>query len=253
LSEIMEPSIVDRLWHKMRGDLATFDLEVAAGNQLMCCVCGRLLTKEWFDLEHLIPQQALKADPASVRSNPETPANVRAGNLLLCKKPLNYKGAKAYNNGCNSWKGRYYDRPISQIFSGETSEAGSGRLTTSRHIIGGLVLGYLAMVAEFGYVVVLMRSGLLMREQFFNPNKYHHALGLRHQMLLGGAPFTEPDERVWTNPFSFSFKNEGCIVAARNFAVIVPVSRDPRIPIARHLRFVPPKYTMRPDFRAVFD
>ncbi len=33
---------------------------------------------------------------------------------------------------------------------------------TDTHIIAALVLGYLAMVAEYGYVVALMRSGLLM-------------------------------------------------------------------------------------------
>jgi hypothetical protein len=252
MSDIAEPSIKERLWHKMRSDLAKFVPEVADGRSLMCCACGRFLPQEWFDLEHLIPQQALRADPGNVRSNPETPANVRSGNLLLCKKPLNYKGAKAYNNGCNSWKGRYYDRPISEIFSGKALSAASGNVT-SRHTIGGLVLGYLAMVAEFGYVVALMKSGLLMREQFFSPNQYHRALPLRHQMLLGGAMPTAPGERVWTTPFSFSFQNDACFVGARNFAVIVPVTRDPRLPIARHLRIVPSKYTMRPDFQTVFD
>jgi hypothetical protein len=78
----------------------------------------RFLPQECFDLEHLVPQQALKADSKNVRSNPATPANVRAGNLLLCKEPLRHKGLKVYNNGCNSWKGRFYDRPISEIFSG---------------------------------------------------------------------------------------------------------------------------------------
>jgi len=249
---MMEPSIKERLWHKMRSDLASFVPEVAGNQLLMCCACGRFLPQECFDLEHLIPQQALKADPDNVRSNPETPANVRAGNLLLCKKPLIYKGAKAYNNGCNSWKGRFYDRPISEIFSGKALIAGPGNVT-SRHIIGGLVLGYLAMVAEFGYIVALMKSGLLLREQFFSPNHYHRALPLRHQLLLGGAMPSAPDERIWTTPFSFSFENDGCFVGARNFAVIVPVTRDPRLPIARHLRIVPQKYKMRPDFRTVFD
>ena len=39
-----------------------------------------------------------------VRTNPETPANVRSGTLLLCRKPLLYKGSQLYDNGCNSWK-----------------------------------------------------------------------------------------------------------------------------------------------------
>jgi hypothetical protein len=43
--------------------------------------------------------------------------------------------------------------------------------STSAHTIGALYLGYLAMVAEFGYAVVVMPSGLLMRRQFFSSHK----------------------------------------------------------------------------------
>ena len=50
-----------------------------------------------------------------VRTNPETPANVRSGNLLLCRKPLLYTGSKLYDNVCNSWKGRFYDKATSEI------------------------------------------------------------------------------------------------------------------------------------------
>jgi hypothetical protein len=248
----MAPSIKDRLWHKFRLDLAKHVPEVAGNRLLMCCACGRFLPQECFSLEHLIPQQALKADPANVRNNPATPANLRAGNLLLCKEPLIYKGSKVFNNGCNSWKGRFYDKPISEIFSGQAMQAERGRITNT-HIIGGLMLGYLAMVAEFGYIVVLMKSGQLMREQFFRPTKFHPSLGTRHQILLGGTPPTSPDEKVWSSPFSFQFENGACTVGARNFAVIVPASRDPLTPIARHLRIVPSKYKFRPDFRTFFD
>lgn len=252
LSEIVEPSIRERLWHGMRSDLANYFPEVAANQLLMCCACGRFLPQECFDLEHLIPQQALKADPENVRRNPETPANVRAGNLLLCKKPLIYKGSKVYNNGCNSWKGRFYDGPISELFSGRALDKDRGQLTDT-HMIGGLVLGYLAMVAEFGYVIVLMESGRLMREQFFSPRKFHPALPLRHQMILGGPMPSAPGERIWRTPFSFKFERGACFVGARNFSLIVPVSRDPDISISRHLKIVPSKYKLRPDFRAVFD
>ncbi len=62
----------------------------------------------------LVPRQALRSDPLEVRNNPATPANVRSGNLLLCRKL--YKNSPMYNNGCNSWKGRLYDKPISDIF-----------------------------------------------------------------------------------------------------------------------------------------
>ncbi len=95
---MMEPSIKERLWHKMRGDLAGYVPDIAGSQLLMCCACGRFLPQECFNLEHLVPQQALKADPKNVRGNPATPANIRAGNLLLCKEPLRHKGLKVYNN-----------------------------------------------------------------------------------------------------------------------------------------------------------
>jgi hypothetical protein len=108
-----------------------------------------------------------------------------------------------------------------------------------------------AMVAEFGYTVALMRSGLLIREQFFRPTRFHPALPLRSQMLLGGSmPVTSPDAPMWAKPFSFGFARQRvCTVAARNFGVLVPISRDPREPIATHLRIAPAKYKLRPDFR----
>jgi hypothetical protein len=247
----MLPSIKERLWHKMRADLERFVPEISDTQLLMCCACGRFLPRESFDLEHLIPQQALKADPPAVRSNPATPANVRSGNLLLCKQPLLYKNSKLYDNGCNSWKGRFYDKPISEIFSGKAMQ-GEGRFGDT-HIVGGLVLGYLAMVAKFGFVVTLMRSGRLMREQFFHPRRFHPHLGTRHQIVLAGSPYTGEDEEVWQKPFSFSYEHGACTVAARNFAIIVPADRDPEAPLARHLKIVPHKYRFRPDFSTSFD
>jgi hypothetical protein len=248
----MEASIKERLWHKMRSDLANYVPEVASNRLLMCCVCGRFLPQELFDLEHLVPQQALRADPESVRANPATPANIRAGNLLLCRKPLIYKGSKVYNNGCNSWKGRFYDKPISDVFAERTLQVERDKITDT-HIIGCLILGYLAMVAEFGYIVALMQSGRLMREQFFRPRKFHPSLGTQYQMLLGGMMPTSPEERIWSKPFSFTFENGACFVSARNFGVNIPVSRDPRAPLARHIQIVPARYKLRPDFRTVFD
>jgi hypothetical protein len=251
MSNVLTASIREKLWHKMRQDLANFVPEIAGNQQLMCCACGRFLPQECFDLDHLVPQQALKQDPDVVRTNPATPANVRAGNLLLCKKPLKIKGVTVYRNGCNSWKGRVYDKSIRELIS---TKAFDPDKCTQVHIIAALGLAYLAMVAEFGYVVVLMRSGLLMREQFFKPYKFHPALPLPSQMLLGGGMMTSPDAPVWAKPFSFGFQRPGfCIVAARNFGIMVPISRDPREPVATHLQIVLAKYKLRPDFRTVFD
>jgi hypothetical protein len=117
MSEVMTASIRDQLWHRMRQDLMKFVPAISGNQLLMCCACGRFLPQECFDLDHLIPQQALKQDPKAVRANPATPANTRAGNLLLCKKPLKIKGSVVHGNGCNSWKGKFYDKAISQLIS----------------------------------------------------------------------------------------------------------------------------------------
>lgn len=250
MSDLMTASIEDRLWHKMRGNLAQHVPEIAENRLLMCCACGRFLPRENFDLEHLIPQQALKRDPTAVRSDPATPVNVRAGNLLLCKKPLRHKGNTVYENGCNSWKGRFYDTAISELLHGKAWRSGA---LTQVHIVAGFCLGYLAMVAEFGCRVVLMRSGLLLRRQFFSPYRFHPAIPVTSQMLFGGSSAgVPPDAPMWAKPFSFGFREGGCHVVTRTFGVTVPVSQDPRRPIARHLRIAPAQYKLRPDFGTAF-
>jgi hypothetical protein len=249
MTTVMTASIRDKLWHKMRQDLAHFVPEITGNQLLMCCACGRFLPQECFDLDHLIPQQALKQDPDVVRINPATPANVRAGNLLLCKTPLKIKGNIVYGNGCNSWKGRVYDKPVRDLISTKAF----GPNCTPVHMIAALGLAYLAMVAEFGYVVALMRSGLLMREQFFRPYKFLAAVPVQSQMLFGGGVVTSPDAPMWAKPFAFGFDRPGfCTFTARNFGIMVPISRDPREPIATHLRIVPAQYKLRPNFRTVF-
>jgi len=196
MSEIDLPSLKEKLWQKMQGDLATFIPEVVDSDRLMCCACGRFLPKEDFDIDHMIPQQAIKCDPEEVRNNPETPANVRAGTILLCTKALHYRNSRFFNNGCNSWKGKHYDGSMTQIFTGKIAQHQNTK-GKNAHIIGGLSLAYLAMVAEFGYIVALMQSGLLLREQFFNPSKYQQGLGTKFRAIFTGAPHTDPNDPVW--------------------------------------------------------
>lgn len=248
MSDLFAVSMREKLWHKMRQNLANYAPEIGQNQLLMCCACGRFLTQEFFDLEHLIPQQSLKLDPSAVQENPNTPKNVRSGNLLLCRKPLLIKGRKVSNNGCNSWKGRYYDKAITDLVSEKTTQV------TTLHNSAALCLGYLAMVAEFGYAVALMPSGVLMRRQFFSPGKFLRELPLRHQIVLAGAlPVSSPENPMWGKPFSFTFKDGACFVGARNFAVIVPSTRDPREPFAKHLRIVPTRYKLRPNYETFFD
>jgi hypothetical protein len=80
--------------------------------------------------------------------------------------------------------GRFYDGAISELVSGKALQ-GDGR--TQVPTIAALSLGYAAMAARFGYVDEPMRSGQLMREQFFNPCELHPAMPDRCKMLLGGS------------------------------------------------------------------
>jgi hypothetical protein len=73
MSEIDLPSLKELLWQKMQGDLAQFIPEVVDRNRLMCCACGRFLSPEDFDVDHMIPRQAIKCDPEEVRNNPKLP------------------------------------------------------------------------------------------------------------------------------------------------------------------------------------
>ena len=112
MSDLLTASIKDKLWHTTREDLAHYAPWILESQQLMCCACGRFLQREDFTLEHLIPQQALKRDPTTVRSNPDTSVNVRAGNLLLCKKPLKHNGTMIYRSDVTVGKASSTTRPL---------------------------------------------------------------------------------------------------------------------------------------------
>ena len=247
-AEIDLPALKDRLWHKMQTDLAQYVPDVVDRKLLMCCACGRFLPIECFDVDHIIPQQTIKQDPLSVRENPETPAITRSGSILLCTKPLHFKGSKINGRGCNSWKGRYFDGPMTEIFTGRAAKNPRTPKRTA-HIIGGLAIGYLGMVEQFGYLPALMHSGLILREQFFNPGRFHKALGSRCQIILMGDPKFSHDDPVWKSPFQFEKHDDSAWLATvRNFVVYLPVSRDPRVPVPRHLPIIPHRLVFRPNF-----
>jgi hypothetical protein len=221
----------------------------------MCCTCGRFLSYQDFTLEHIIPQQALADDPVEIKSDPKSSTDARSGVILLCNKRLILKnGRMIYKNGCNSWKGRFYDSCLREILNGNILKH-PYRKPSDRHMIAILCSGYLAMVLEFGYQVVLMASGLLMRQQFFLPFKFHRNLPLRSQMILAAPPpeYDETNSRIWSHPFSFTIDRGACYVGLRTSAFILPLSRDPRIPISKTVLITPSRYKLRPDFRTVFE
>ena len=249
--EFLESATKEILWHKMRDDLKTYIPDVADTNLLMCCCCGRFLPFSQFSLEHIIPKQSLKDDPKFVRDN--VFANVRSGNILLCQKELKIKGQSFYRLGCNSFKGRNYDTWLRQVFN-RTATAGKNFHTG--HHVALVAAAYLAMFAKYGYQVVLTSCGIVTRSQFFNPTKFINEFPLSSQMILMGEKPTVRDEgdlSVWEKPFSFGLEREKCFIAMRGLSVCLPLSRDPSIPIARTLPFTPSRYTMKPDFRTVFE
>lgn len=250
MNDVLEPGIRERLWHEMRKDLAQFVPEIDHSDLLMCCCCGRFLPQEDFGLEHIIPKRAIKVDPVAVRSNPLLPANVRAKTLLLCKRQLVRKGLKIHNLGCNSWKGKYFDSLIADLI---TKPLDINVKLSTNHLIAAQILGYLAMVQQFGYIIVLASSGLALREQFFNPHRFTKRIGARHQIVLGGMPFTDPEEAIWANPFTFDFQDGLCYLTIRHFVVIAPATQNPATPIAKHLKIAPSKYKFRPQFGMSLD
>jgi hypothetical protein len=244
--DLLEASIREKLWHRQRESLQQFLPPDFVGDVLMCPTCGRFLKQSEFSLDHLIPQQAIKKDPAAVRQR--LSKNVRAGNILLCSKALKIGGKTVYENGCNSWKGRFYDSRLADLFCKEVGDYPG----TEAHLRAALCLGYLAMVAEFGYAVALMPSGVVLRNQFFKPSKFVKDLPLTSQMMLTGSPPEDEASLLWGTPFSFHIAQDHCIATARQFSITLPLSRDPREIRNSKLKHLPSRYTLRPIFSTVF-
>jgi hypothetical protein len=252
--DFLTASIKEKLWHSMREDFLLYAPQLNDSNVLMCCACGRILPQQAFSLEHIIPQQALAHDPEEVKANPAMPLNARAGNTLLCSEPLKIKDRVVYRNGCNGWKGRHYDPQIRALLTGRPV-GNPLKAPPSQMSVAALCLGFLAMFAEFGYQIALTPAGVLIRRQFFSPMRFRGDMPLTNQILLTGAPLTYEESHLehWTKPFSFAIERSTCTVVIRNFVVPVPISRDPRVPPAKHIRIVPQRFKMRPNFETMFN
>ena len=249
-AEIDLPALKVILWHKMRDDLKPYLPEIVATRHLLCPTCCRPLPFESFSLEHIIPLQSLAEDPLGARS--AIPKNMRTSTTLLCNKPLLIKGVKFYNNGCNSWKGKFYDTFLKEIFN---SSAIKLNRFSARHHTALASACYLGLFEKFGYQVALTSAGLLMRKQFFNPKNFIKEMPLKYQIsLMGSAPkyFDRDEKKYWDPPFEFEFDGTSCLVIVRNTGMYIPVSRDPNIPLAHNLPFVPSKFKLRPNFETVF-
>ena len=217
----------------------------------MCPACGRFLPFDDFSLEHIIPQQAVAQDPAIVRQ--EVTKNVRSGLTLLCRRPLTV-GRVSGKSGCNGWKGKNFDDALRQVVSGSLTRTDDNRVR-DRHCIAVMSAAYLALFAQYGYKIVLMDSGPLLRQQFFLPNHCHALMPPRARILLSDQPPAyAPCVDFWSNPFRFEFEIGGFVRAqVRNTTAFVPSAIDPRVPLARTALIKPSRYTLRPNFETAFN
>lgn len=249
--DFMQPATKDVLWQKMRSDLIRYIPRVADTNLLMCCCCGRFLPCSQFSIEHIIPKQSLKDDPTIVKE--KVFSNIRSGNILLCQKELRINGQPFHRLGCNSYKGKNYDQFLKEVFN--RTVLGKKDFHSGHHV-ALVAAAYLAMVAKYGYQIALTKSGLITRSQFFNPTKFLDGFPTLSQMVLMGEKPTVYDQNdlsIWETPFSFNIENGRCFVFMRGLVVVLPLSRNPLIPLAEILPFAPSRYKMKPDFRTVFE
>jgi hypothetical protein len=207
-----------------------------------------------FSVEHVIPKQALAHDPPEAKAS--LTVNQRSGNILLCKKRLKIRDKNISGNGCNGWKGRYYDAPIRNALTGGTM-TGRSRTGTETNIIALICAAFLALVKQYGYQIALTPSGQLLRHQFFSPRAFRKEMPLTSQMVLSAdmPPYSSETHHLWADPFKISIEaqRQSCVVVFRTFAIRLPLSRDPAIPLANKLRIVPSRYKLRPDFTTAFE
>jgi hypothetical protein len=248
-SEIDLPGVKEVLWQQMYADLRSF-IPHFPDNEIMCPACFRHMKFEELSLEHIIPRQAVDCDPIEVRE--AITRNQRSGLTLLCTKPLVWKGRRIKGNGCNSWKGRYFDGFVRKLLHAHPHTV----KLASRHQISIFAIGYLALFAKYGYRISLSSDGLLMRTQFFNPNSFVGDIPMRYKMILAGLPLTELDDHnrtYWSDPFKITIERGAAWLVIRSMSFCLPLSSDPTRPIARALRYAPPKYKFQPNLETAFE
>jgi len=246
---IDRPHIKETLFLEMERDLQQIAPNLIGSGKLICCICGRLLPRRHFTLEHIVPQQLVKSDPAQVR---HISKNKRSGLTLLCNYSLGGAGTVKSQNGCNGWKGRFFDRKTREILL----ERSWGGMDMS-HVIALFSTMYLALFSRYGYSVVFTAAGIASRRQFFSPNRFNQDIPDRSQILMAaGAPkeITEATMPFWATPFWFSPDNDDlkCTVGIRHVSMALPISRPLNVPIRSVLPFAPSRLLLRPDFRLLW-
>ena len=249
MSSIDIPAQKQILWHRMRADLISLVPWFEGNDLLLCPTCCRAIGFDEFSVEHIVPKQALASDPVSVRE--AVPRNDRSGLTLLCRRQLVYKNKRLPGIGCNSWKGKHYDGFLRDLLKADIKK----QPINTGHQTALFAAGFLALVREFGYQIALSPMGLVSRSQFFNPCSFIKEMPLMCQMMLTGdrrTDYNEAEKGYWSEPFRITVDETSAHIVLRNIGFRLPLSRDPRQPFARALRYTPSKYAFRPDLTTAF-
>jgi hypothetical protein len=237
------------VWSRLQSDFRRFRPDTI--DRVPCPLCGRMKPSDQFTIEHILPQNTVKLDPEAVRDpafETHVPKDTRAQTTLLCGSPLLLNGT-LYPHGCNGLKGRLYDREITRMLDGKPKKG----VTVTQHNALKIV-GYLAMFSEFGYAYSLSRSGVQFRRDLIRNRDT--VVGDEPYILAGtilgsdaAAKDFAPDHTIWRTPFAFSFEGSGhyCVVVVRSYAVMMPLSHDPRR-IAASVPILPTRLAFHPDF-----
>jgi hypothetical protein len=224
IADIDLPGVKEILWHQMHADLKSLVPWFSDHELLLCPTCFRLMKFDELSVEHIIPKQALDDDPKAVRE--AIIRNQRSGITLLCRKPLVVKEKLIKGNGCNGWKGHFFDGSARKLLRADPHKI----VFTSRHQVSMFAIGYLALFRKYGYRVALSPSGLLMRRQFFCPDYFLKEVPLNCQMILSGPSLTEFNEQnktYWDEPFKNNLPREICSSWNKKHVVPPPVIGRP--------------------------
>ncbi|MBB4063705.1 hypothetical protein [Gellertiella hungarica] len=205
---------------------------------------------EEMTVEHILPKRALKSDHRTVSE--VYSINQRSGLTLLCGKMLSYKGKQISAKGCNSWKGRHFDKYLEEQVQPHTRV----RKLHTGHQVALFILGYLALYRRYGYQVALTKAGALCRQQFFNPRDFLNQVPKACQFaFMGSGPleYTPEEKEYWGEPFDISIMKDLALIRMRSSVFYVPISRDPRIPLATSIPYAPSKYVFRADFSTLVE
>ncbi len=250
MSVIDQPATKHIIWQELRDDLIKLIPSFSEADLLLCPTCCRAIPFDDFSLEHIIQKQALACDPQDVRKS--TSHNERSGLTLLCSRPLVLNGKRINGSGCNSWKGKHYDKYLRELLDPQFKINNF----TGQHHIALFAAGYLGLFRRYKYQIALSQTGLLMRNQFFTPRGWLKTTPINSQMLLRGDALTDYSHEThayWSDPFKITIDGLSAYIAVRNMSFILPLSCDPNVPYAKNLPYAPPKHKWRPDLTTVFD